>query len=171
MTDFRKYLLLILMLGSLAWQACTQDRQPCLTPKIASLNVRSVRISSSTDTTAIDTALHAAAFVALTDGGLKGLIFPTQSTFTLSLSSIADSCQWSFITDTTRGVSLVDTITFRYKRDLQFVSNACGFAYFYNLLGVYSTNHIVDSLRITNTSVTNNVNTSHLQVYIHPNFL
>jgi len=170
MTKYNKYLFLFVSaLCILGWEACTQDRQPCLTPKIASLNIKSVRITSRIDTTPIDTALPAAFFVAMTAKGDKGVIYPPQSAFTISLSSVTDSCQWAVTADTAAG-NKYDTLTFYYKRQLQFISNACGFAYFYDLSKVNTTHNFIDSLRVTNTSVTNNVNTNHLQVFIHPNF-
>jgi len=60
---------------------------------------------------------------------------------------------------------------FRYARNLQFVSNACGYAYNYVLSSVGTTTHNVDSVRITNANVTNNANTEkNLRVYFHPNY-
>lgn len=169
MTKGNKYIIwLVLILFLAGAAACKQDRLPCLTPKIASLNLHTVRITSHADTTKVDTVLQSATFIAITNSGNKGIIYPPQASFTLSLSSVADSCQWAVAADT---VNLnYDTLTFHYSRNLQFISNACGFAYFYNLTDVRSTHHFIDSLRITNINVTNNVNTSHLQVFIHPNF-
>ncbi|MCF8451232.1 MAG: hypothetical protein K9G49_15265 [Taibaiella sp.] len=159
-----KYLLVI-VLSAMLILSCTQERMPCLTPKTASLNVKTVRVNSGS--VALDTPMPSALFVPFTGSVLTGIIYPQTASFTLSLSPLADTCLWAFAPDTAAG-SMFDTITLRYNRQLQFVSNACGYSYFYNLLSVQSTNHSIDSILITNTSVTNDVKKSHLQVYIHP---
>ena|ERR1035437_6888723 len=164
-----RYLLIVLIaLYGIVWMACTQQRQPCLTPKIAILNVECMHKTSDTGTVFVDTALPHAVFLALTDSGARGGYYPQQSLFTLSLSPLSDTCMWAFRTDTM--AHIYDTITFYYKRNLQFLSNACGYTYFYTLTSVYAKGSMIDSVHITNTSVTNNVNTKHLQIYIHPDF-
>ncbi|MFI5196037.1 MAG: DUF6452 family protein [Chitinophagales bacterium] len=164
-------LLILIALCGIVWTACTQQRQPCLTPKIASLNIHCIHKPSDTATVFIDTALPAARFAAFTGSVEKDFIYSSQSAnFTLSLSSDADSCKWGISTDTSILNHNFDTLTFFYQRKLQFISNACGFAYFYNLDSVHTTTKMIDSVHIINASVTNNVNTKHLQVYIHPDF-
>ncbi len=149
--------------------SCTQERQPCLTPKIASLNIESIHYTTDTGTIPIDTGLNAAIFGALSSKGLENVIYLQQSAnFTISLSPVADSCKWLFATDTIG--SFTDTFTFYYQRQLKFLSNACGYTYFYSLDSLHTTHNIVDSFLITNTSVTNNVNTKHLKIYIHPDY-
>jgi hypothetical protein len=117
--------------------------------------------------TVADTPMPAAVFLALTASGAKGRLYIQSSKFVLSLSPATDSCSWAFASDSAAG-SPFDTLTFRYTRQLQFISNACGYDYFYQLASVQTTHHIIDSVFIANTSVTNDVNTNHLQVYIHP---
>ncbi len=158
----------IIALIMVAWAGCTTERQPCLTPKTASLNLVCMHLPTDTATLFIDTAIPSAVFIALTKTKEVGTIFPLQSNFTLSLSPDTTFCQWRFTTDSTN--TKYDTLSFYYQRNLQFLSNACGYAYFYTLDSVRTTHLIIDSLLITNTSVTNNVNTQHLQVYIHPDF-
>ncbi len=111
--------------------------------------------------------MPAAILVPLTNTPLKGTLYAKSSIFTLSLSPQADSTFWFFAADSAAG-SPFDTLLFRYNRQLQFVSNACGYTYYFGLKGVQSTHHIIDSVSITNASVTNNANVTHLQVYIHP---
>jgi len=169
----RKYFLPVahaafLLLLCIGIAACTQDRDPCLTPKIASLNVECVHFPTDTSLATLDTALPLPYFGALTNSGIQLVKYPTSALFTLSLSSNANSCQWLMATDSTN----FDTLTFYYQRQLKFLSNACGFTYFYNLDSVrYSNNyHNIDSILITNTSVTTNVNTEHLKIFIHPDY-
>jgi len=149
--------------------SCTQEREPCYTPTIASLNIECVHYTSDTATTVLDTALPKAIFGALTNNGVKAVIYPQTANFTISLSSVANSCQWIMSTDSV--AYPFDTLSFFYQRKLQFLSNACGFAYFYSIDSVHFThNQDIDSIQITNTSVTNNVNTKHLKIFIHPDF-
>lgn len=157
--------LFLAVLTSLLLSSCTQERQPCITPKYASLLLKTVRLNATSSV--VDTPMPAAVFGAITDSGTKGIIFPRSANFSLSLSPVSDSCKWIFAPDTTAGTQ-TDTITFKYNRQLEFISNACGYTYFYGLNSATSTNRNIDSIIITNTSVTNNVNNSHLQVYIRP---
>lgn len=148
--------------------SCTQERQPCLTPKIASLNIECVHFPTDSSLAVQDTALPRPVFAAITNSGIQALIYPTAAQFTLSLSSVADSCQWLMATDSVN----FDTLSFYYQRKLKFLSNACGYAYFYSLDSVRYSNvfNTIDSILITNNSVTNDVNTKHLKIYIHPDF-
>jgi len=155
---------MVLVLSLLLLQACTQDRQPCLTPKASILKAKAVRVLA--DGTAQDTALPAAVLAPLTGGTLSGTLYPGGSSFTLSLSPVADSAQWIFATDTIGVVP--DTITFRYERQLHFISNACGYTYYYTINSVTATGHSLDSAVIKDRSVNSNANTVHTELYIHP---
>ena len=141
----------------------------CLTPKIAILNIKTMHLTDSNSTVFADTGLPAAIFGAVTATGLTELIYSRQSTFSISLSPVTNGCKWIFTPDSA-GSPLFDTLTFYYQRELQFLSNACGYTYFYNIDSVKTTHFNIDSVHITNTSVTNNVNTKHLQIYIHPDY-
>jgi len=153
----------------LLWAACSQQRQPCLTPTTAGLNIECVHLLTDTNTVPVDTVLNAAVFFAVTSSGKKEIIDSLyNSLFTISLSPIADSCRWMMTTDTLSS-NLYDTLTFFYQRNLQFLSNACGYTYFYNLDSVHTSHFNIDSVVILNASVTNNVNTEQLEIYIHPN--
>lgn len=150
--------------------SCTQERQPCLTPKTASCYIEFVHFQNDTIKTPIDTALPYATFTAVTNNGLVGEVYTTAtSIFTISLSPLTDTCTWLLKTDSTSLTN--DTFQLAYSRQLQFLSNACGYTYFYTLNSFHSTYHNIDSVFITNPSVTNNANaTKQLKIYIHPNF-
>jgi hypothetical protein len=150
----------------LMWCSCTQDRQACLTPKTASLLMKSVR--KNTDSSVIDTPFKAAVFAPLTGPDISGVLYSQSSSFTLSLSPQADSCTWLFVSDTAAGAA-IDTITFFYDRELNFISNACGYSYTYSVNTTRTTHNTIDSVTIKNASVTNNVNTNNILLYIHPN--
>jgi hypothetical protein len=158
-----KYILTALIPAVLCL-SCAQERQPCLTPLTASMKMKTVRVAA--DNTVIDTAMTAGLVVAVTNSGLKGVVYSKSSTFTLSLSPLADSTIWYFATDTAAG-SLFDTLIFRHDKYLKFISNACGYSYNFGLKEVATSHNFIDSVHIINSSVTNNVNTSHLQVFIH----
>jgi hypothetical protein len=164
MTDKGKYLV-ALFIPVLLLHACTQDRQPCLTPKTAVLIMKSVR--KTTDNKVLDTAFNSALLVPVIAPMNKGTYYAKSSNFTVSLSPLSDTCQWLFAADTAAG-SAIDTLTFSYNRELKFVSNACGYSHFFSLNTVGTTHNFIDSVTISNKSVTNNVNTTHVQVYIHP---
>lgn len=170
MTKRHSYITLVLLACIvLAAAACTQQRQPCLTPKIASLLVQTAHFTTDTSTTTADTALPHAVLAPLpASGTLRGTVYTQQSLFSLSLSPDSTVCQWVFTTDSLKHP--IDTLTFFYRRQLNFLSNACGYTYFYGLDSVHTTHFNIDSLQILNTSVTTNVNTKHLKVYIHPGF-
>ena len=182
---------ILVMMGICALLACNQERQPCLTPTTASFNIEFIHLTTDTSTAAVDTSLPSAAFVPLSPIGNKYIYFyPQQATFTLSLSAETDSCKWAFVPDSANRslqpdgtlsqwmslmfqdslISQADTLTFFYQRNLTFLSNACGYTYFYTLDSAHSTSHNVDSVKISNTSVTNNVNTTQLKIYIHPDY-
>lgn len=165
----------ILLLGMIVWllPSCTQERQPCLTPKTASLNLHFVHFPVDTainNNSTQDTALPSAIFGAVTGGNVKEFIYRTPSAyFTISLSSTADSCTWIFKADS--AFTTYDTLNFYYRRQLKFLSNACGYTNFYTIDSVHTTNSTgIDSVIITNPSVTNDVNTRQLKIYMHPDF-
>jgi hypothetical protein len=152
------------------WGACTQERSPCLLAKVASLNIETAHLPTDSSTTFIDTILPSAMFGAMTTAGpIQYFVSVPQALFTISLSPDTDSCRWMFTTDTLSN-HVFDTISFYYGRKLQFLSNACGYTYFYNLTSVTTTHHNIDSFLIENNNVTTNVNTEHLKLYIHPDF-
>lgn len=165
MTNSIRNILLAVIVLMVAASACTQERLPCLTPKTASLKVRAVR--KVNDTAVIDTSMPATIWVAIADSKNAWYLYTGSSSFTLSLSPVRDTAMWLLVSDTVASAP-IDTVIFRYDRQLQFLSNACGYTYYYNINSVSTTNHIIDSFLITDRSVTSNVNTSHLKVYIHP---
>ena len=79
----------IVLLGS-SFMACTQERQPCLTPKIASFNLRFVHFTADSSialNSFADTGLPSAIFTAITDSGNRSVIYTAPSAyFTISLA-------------------------------------------------------------------------------------
>ncbi|GAA4460467.1 hypothetical protein GCM10023093_03150 [Nemorincola caseinilytica] len=165
MTDKARNILVTTIVLLVSLYSCTQERQPCLTPRSASLRMRMVR--KVTDSLTIDTATPNPFFRAVAAGGQQGYLYTSRSSFALSLSPVADTSMWLYSPDTAAG-TLTDTIIFRYERQLQFISNACGYTYYYDLRSAATTSHTIDSVQIINSSVTSDASKNHIQVYIHP---
>ncbi len=157
----------LLLLSSIMWFACSQQRQPCLDPVTASLIVNSIHLKTDTSTIPVDSSLPSAVFYPVSMLQNDTVLYSPSTTFTLSLSPDTGFCQWLF--SPTHGGEL-DTISFYYRRQLKFLSNACGFVYFYGLDSIRTTHKAIDSVDILNTTVNNNVNTKHVQIFIHPNY-
>ncbi len=72
--------------------------------------------------------------------------------------------------DTTKIVlhafSKVDTLTFYYNRHLELVSQACGFAMFFDIKEINFTKNFIDSLFLIDHLLDAN-KTEHLQVFVH----
>ena len=164
----KQFYFILFTVCCIGWVACTQVRNPCETPMTATLNISTQHLISPTDSAFVDTALPSAVFIPLTTAANKtATIYPQQVSFTISLSPDSNICRWAFTPDTP-GYAF-DTLTFYYQKNLQFISNACGFTYFYNIDSVHFTKNLfIDSIHILNASVTNNVNTTQLQICIHP---
>jgi hypothetical protein len=162
----RHYAVIAVALWCLVAGACKQERQPCLTPKIVQLRVKSMHYVPNVALPA-DSAPPVSIFYPLTAATTTGKLYAAQSAYALSLSPVADTVQWEYVTDTSYKTPS-DTLTFHYQRNRQFLSNACGYAYYYHIDSIKITNHNIDSVRITDANVTNNVNTSHLRIYLHP---
>jgi hypothetical protein len=161
-----KYLFLFVFLCVVSMSACTQERQPCLTPTQSTLIAKAIHFKTPAATTTTDTLLPNPVLGAITDSGNKYYLYSGTGTLKMWLSPLADSTRWLIEPDSMKAAP--DTITFYYKRNLDFVSNACGYSYTYELKSATSTHKFIDSLRIINPNVTTNVNTYHVEIYIHP---
>lgn len=171
----RRIILLLAVLSSLTWAACKESVTPaCQEPTTASLFMHCYHYAVDTSTVATDTVLPYARLASLGAPVRYTQYVAGSSVYSISLSPFADSCQWAIIADSTKlvtGAEVFDTLTFRYQRQLNFLSNACGYTYFYTLDTVNTTRHNIDSVIITNTSVTLNANgTSQLAIYFHRDF-
>ncbi len=82
------------------------------------------------------------------------------------LNPRADSMRYRFLSDTTVK-SNADTFTFYYTSSVHFISNDCGYTNFYKLDSVRSTRHLVDSIALISSEVTNDQTNAvrHIQLY------
>jgi hypothetical protein len=170
MINSRWLLVVLLAIVCISWGACTQERQPCLTPKKATLIAQSIHFASDTATIPVDSLLPHGEFTPITTVDSTPLFATAASLFGISLSPDNTVCQWKVSPDTT-AASPVDTLTFYYRKNLKFISNACGYTYFYSIDSVRTTHAFIDSVHIQNpgvTNVTNNV--KNVQIYIKRGF-
>jgi hypothetical protein len=79
-----------------------------------------------------------------------------------------DSIRYTFRTDSTS--TLFDTITFYYEPSVHFISNNCGYNYFFNIQKVAHTTHMIDSFAITNSSVSDDAQNVNVQLYFKRQF-
>lgn len=147
----------------IVFAACSSvDRDPCLLPKTTSMRVGAYQVDTSGSV--IDSVLPSPLWVALTPDSLIGALYTNSSEFYLLLSSVDDSCSYVLQPDTS--IATVDTITFYYDRQLQFLSNACGYTYYFNLKSISTTFHNIDSVKLNNTEVNSDANTAeHVQIF------
>ena len=166
----RQFFIVFVAICGMLWGACKQERSLCLIPTNVYMTVETMHLASDTATIFTDTSLAYVHFIPVSSAKNVTYVYNTSSLFNLTLSPDADSCQWLFSNDTL--LTLIDTISFRYTHSAQFLSNACGFTYFYTLTSVSTTHNLIDSARININSVTNDVRESpkQVQLYIHPAF-
>jgi len=86
----------------------------------------------------------------------------------IALNPLKDSTRYAFRADTAS--SIWDTITYYYTPVSHFVSNSCGYTFYYTLNGVKTTKHILDSAAVPQANVTTDITTRHVQLYFKRNF-
>jgi hypothetical protein len=163
----RNGILLVSVCVSLMWAACTQERQPCLEPKLVSLNlgVYKTQIDTGGNVIITDSVLPYGTLYALDTNRITETYAAPSSKFPFYLSPVSNECTWLIAPDT---LSAGDTLRFYYTRKLTFLSNACGYTYYYNIDSVRKgANSRIDSLILANSNVTNNVNIEHVKIFFH----
>ena len=146
-----------------ALQACTkEERDPCLQPRTTLLRAHAVRHDSSG--AQVDTLLPNPLLFPLSRGGIRYVYGGVKRTSSLSfsLSNIDSVSAWILRPDS--AVASQDTITFYYDRQLRFLSNACGYTYFYNLQRITTTTNLIDSAILQRPDVTTDVNVQNLKL-------
>jgi hypothetical protein len=137
------------------------------------VNVRCAHVIQDTGVNAVpeygDTLLQHLELITFDSAGNPYGTYATTATSTFSgrLSSSQDTAVWVFRDDTTAATPY-DTLIFHYQRKLTFLSNACGYTYFYNLTSVTRSGAKLnsrDSVLVENPDVTNNVNVEHIKLY------
>lgn len=157
----RWLILLMLTLGVLA--SCGKEqRDPCLQPRDAVLRLHCMHYVDTAGTPS-DTLLPNPLLIPIDSktpyifGGVKRL-----SSFPVSLSEVSDSCQWVLRPDSASSVA--DTINFFYTRNLHFISNACGYTYFFHVDRVTTTRNAIDSAILVKADVSTDNTSEHLRL-------
>src|ERR1051325_2017392 len=145
-------ILIVLVLVAGVFYSCEKERDPCLQPRTIVLRAGAYH-PADTGRPIHDTALPDPVLIAITTYTTQNAVHQTtqRNKFTFQLSETADSCSWVVRPDS--AVAIQDTLTFFYQRQLRFLSNACGYTYFFNLQQVRATRHALDSVLINNSSV------------------
>ncbi len=158
--------------------ACKTERDPCLQPVNVQVKMEFKRRVADTGTAIIDTNFVNMLMNPLDSprhfvdtGSIIGSANP--SLLYIRLSPLADSCRWYIQPDSAQP-SRRDTITFFYQRQLHFISNACGYSYYFNIDSLHFTRrsiadqyHSIDSITITTPFVNGDANKTHLRIYFH----
>jgi len=153
------FLLVVFVAGY--FSSCEVERDPCLQPTTAYLRVHTMK--ALPDSTVADSLLPSPRWTAI-DSGVTLVFGNKTSRFSLSLNPNADSSRYAVQPDSNTVV--LDTLTFFYNRKFQFLSNACGYTYFFNLQRIKTTFHNIDSALLRNDEINGNVNTpDHVQVF------
>ena len=155
-------IIIIMLLGSI-FLSCQQERNPCLLPTAVNLRLKSI-----SKFTKADTNFNRFNLIAVDGDTLKYLYFGQNNIarFSLRLSPQHDSCRYIIQADSSLG--LYDTLAFYYARKLQYISDGCGYTYFFDLNKIIHTQHQIDSIAIINSEVNTNANTNpleHVQIY------
>jgi len=166
MTKLRYILPLLALCAFLAIESCETADNPCLQPRLTLLRAGAYKRAADTGTAVLDSALPNPIFIALTTFTTNNIFIQKTGTnkFGFQLSDLSDTCRWVIRPDSATFVQ--DTLTFIYQRQLHFISNVCGYTYYYNLTQpVLTTHHAIDSVRINNNDITSNASVEHLKIY------
>jgi len=82
------------------------------------------------------------------------------------LNPAKESMRYQLQFDST--VAAYDTLTFFYRPVLHFVSNACGYTYYYTVDSVHFTTNGLDSVVYEQRSITNEAGKSNIRFYFFP---
>jgi len=149
----------------LAGMSCGKEtREPCLQPRQPLMRAHAYR-HADTGSALLDTLLPAPLLIPLSGTTLQYYYLgtPRSSQLSFTLSGVADSSRWVIRADTAS--VLQDTFTVYYDPQLRFLSNACGYTYFFHLTQILYTRHALDSAVIANADVTSDANVEHLKLY------
>lgn len=85
----------------------------------------------------------------------------------LPMRSTADVTSWCFhyTQSDLSDLALNDTITFRYDSDPYFASEECGTVYYYRIRQCIATAHLIDSVVITDSLITN-VDLERIKIFV-----
>lgn len=166
--------LILIFIAVFGFAACKQDRLPCGQPTTMSVILgchQVIGVDTLNHPVITDTVLSSPVVKTFDSIGTPLTLFYPSATskLTIHMSPVSDSCIWLVSPDTTSAsTGGYDSLSFHYQRQLTFLSNACGYVYFYNLTSVQAlSHHFIDSVQVINSTVNTNVNTEHVKIYFH----
>jgi predicted nucleic-acid-binding Zn-ribbon protein len=167
--------LLTLLLSALIFAACKPKVQECFVPKSVSANIAFGLIDTFieldtanipiTKVRIVDTALYFPIFESIEPNVVQNVRFEglyNSTQMGIFLNPDNDSTQYIFYPN----LALFDTFKFHYESYPHFISNDCGYTYFYKLKKVSHTTRFIDSVLISNPEVTNSAQRSNVTFYI-----
>lgn len=86
------------------------------------------------------------------------------SSFALPLNPSRDSMRYRYSVDTSSAI--YDTLTLRYVPSLRFISNSCGYTYYYEIASISGTRNVTDSVVLNNKNVNNEGSVRHVLIYL-----
>lgn len=154
--------------------SCNPDTQECYVPKSVTVQVGFVIIdtvigkdSLLRDSIYVRTADTALNYPSLLSIGVDSVI-KFQGAFRVSqlpvmLNPATPSISYRFQPDSTQAA--YDTLRFYYTPKYHFISNACGYTYYYNIDSVSTTKHLLDASAVKNREVTESAQNRHVEFY------
>jgi hypothetical protein len=141
--------------------SCQTERAPCLQPIEVNLRFGCYQRNDTTPT--LSAVVLPNAILNPVDSPKTWMEYSKNvSALYLTLSPHADSCRWYLQPDS--AIALRDTMVFYYQTQLHFISNACGYTFFYTLDSLHITRHFLDTAYININTVSDNANEEHVKL-------
>lgn len=177
-----------LFAGLWGWTSCETKDQECYEPSLVRTTNRFYYFDTMTEQVVIDTvngttitkdslmikvydSLMPAAEMQILDEDSLYTLYGTEAgsnIMRIALNPGKDSTRYTFRVDTLS--TTYDTITYYYTPLLHFISNSCGYNYYYTVNDVKFTRNLLDSMRLNDNNVTNDINITNVQLYFKKNF-
>lgn len=177
-----KTLLYLFVIGTIGLAGCESDEPQCYEPQHVTANIRfeidkdtMVVIDSSNpnippitkDTIYIyDTALNFPIATALVETGNYSTQYDRYNLY-LFLNPDTNFISYKIQVDSAMTDSMLDTLTLYYRPSLHFISNACGYTYYYTIDSLRCSKHVFDTAYISEQSVTSEAS----KVNVHLGFI
>lgn len=177
--DFK--LLLILLTGFMLLASCESKEPECYEPvnvnayiafkwkkydsveQVVSVIGKDTIWQTVLDSTFRDTILRAAEIQVIGEDSTLRIV--SNGNYTgVPFNPAKDTIRYRFRVDT--AATLFDTLVFYYDPVVHFVSNNCGYTYYFNLRNVKVTGHAIDSSSLVDINVTNDVQKRNVQLYL-----
>ncbi len=167
-------IVITLILAIFLLESCAKTEQECFAPRSVSAQVGFMVIDTMVK---LDSLSRPDTTIRIAD---TGMFYPTLTSLDMDSNIIfqgdrdvsrlllflnPDTTSIRYILKTNRDSAVVDTITIDYEPYNHFISNSCGYTYYYNIKNVHSTNYWVDSVRINQADVTASAQQRHLILY------